>query len=260
MPVLSSAPLIEAIFELRWGNVIRSSSGGVELQYSEEERDFFQGKFHGLMEEKGFVVVEPKNSEIPDVIPHVIKHLFRTEPNLWPCYQTGLGIFTANQVNDGYEWNGFNKSILEGLEVLDKSHPLGLGGLPGIGVELRYQDGFFLEDGETPEKFLKNKMEISFNLPEDFLSLPDINNELKGNSVECTLDIHDPAGVIIIKLQQSIINGRPGFVMNTIVRSSDNMKPDFSLTALSAWLDKAHDVQKHAFRTLINKNYAGTFK
>lgn len=263
MADLSQAPLIEAIFELRWGEMKSKDTPqrGIEFFFNKSNEALFAEQFQSAMIDRGFVVHERVHEELPQLtIPHIVTDRFRPAENTWPCYQTGLGIFSANQVNDGYAWEQYKADVLHGLELFDPTHPLGLDGLPSIGVELRYQDGFVLEEGETPSQFLKDKLEINFTLHNDFLSLPAISSDPQGSKIVFNLKLNDPEGILLISLDEAYINGQMGFVMSTTVRSADGAQPAFVLDELEEWLEKAHDVQRHAFVTLINKTYARTFE
>ena len=105
MPQLSQAPLIEAIFEIRWGSPQPAKGGMVNWNFDDEDTSFFVGQFHGVAKARGYSTVERPNPTGLS-IPHVVTHRFRPKPNVWPCYQIGLGIATVNQINDGYEWGG----------------------------------------------------------------------------------------------------------------------------------------------------------
>ena len=259
MTTLKEAPLIEAIFEIRWGKYILQPNKPIEFHFSPEDTDFFPGQFRSEANSNGFAVIEHVNPDYP-LLPHIVKYRFRRKENTWPCYQVGLGVMTVNQLNEGYDWGVFKKDILTGLEMLEKGHPFGLEKLPSSGIELRYHDGFFLEEGETPSQFLNNKLNIVFSPHEGFLKSPNLEKNLQGNKLTFSVKSIRPKGLVIINLVESLINGRPGFVMETIVRSPDESKPIYQKDVLSEWLDEAHDLQKHAFNTLIEPTYFKSFK
>lgn len=263
MTRLEKAPLIEAIFELRWG---RSPDLNQPIQLSRqetEESNLFPGLFMAELKNLGFVVHENANPQVPDTItfPQLVRHRFRKAEGTWPCYQIGSGIFTTNQVNDGYNWKKFKADVLSGLGVLDKSHPQHLSGLSNVGIDLRYQDGFLFEEGESPLSFLTNKMEVGFKLPSNFLD----NSLLDADSApQCmlafNLGLTTPKARAVCTLAPGLINGRPGFVLDTVVQSQGESAPPMTTADLGNWLDQAHAVHQHAFRTLINPTFARTFK
>ena len=147
-----------------------------------------------------------------------------------------------------------------GLVMLTEASTSKLETLPGFGVELRYQDGFIFEDNDTPEKFLRDKMALEFQVPKQFLINKNIDNDIKMNNISFNVDINRPKGLFINKLSLAKINGEPGFVMETIVRSADENIPRFSVGSLEKWLDEAHDIQHHSFKTLIEQKFARTFE
>lgn len=261
MSILSQAPLIETIFELRWGEiqVHPSNPRAIRLMYSENELETLDSSFGMIAEKHGFPIVEQINPELSQ-LPHSVSKRYRKQLNVWPCYQTGLGIFTVNQINDGYKWSIFKKDILLGLELLDEACPGSLSSLSSIGVELRYLDGFPFDENENSNSFLKNKMELGFNLPNEFFANEKISNEIRENNIRFEVATNKPKGLLINCVESGMINGRSGFVMNTIVRSADKNSPDFDVKELEKWLNDAHEIQQHAFKTLIQKKYARTFK
>ena len=260
MTTLSEAPLIESIIEIRWGEHKLEPNKPVEFKFLAEDTDFFPGQFHGIANSKGFVFVEQINKDVPPIIPHLVRYRFRRSEGQWPCYQIGLGIFTVNQVNEGYDWETFKKDILAGLQMLDKGHPVGLRRLPVIGIEMRYRDGFLFGGGETSTQFLKNKLKINFQPPEEVLESPNLAKKVENYNLSFKIALEKPKGLLIISLAEELINGQLGFIMDTIVRSADDLKPMFEMGSLEIWLEEAHNIQKHAFRTLINPAYANSFK
>lgn len=260
MGTLSEAPLMEAIIEIRWGKHKLEPNKPVVFEFPPEDTDFFPGQFRDVSKSRGFDFHERVNIEFPPLIPHVVKYRFRRAKGLWPCYQIGLGVFTVNQVNEGYDWITFRKDILTGLEMLDKGHPVGLGSLPLIGIEMRYQDGFIFSQNETPSQFLDDKLNIKFGLPEDFFKSTSIQKIVREHNINFSINVSRPEGVLLIKLTEGLINAQPGFIMETTVRSADKSKPTSNIDSIETWLEEAHDIQKYTFKTLINPTYAKSFK
>ena len=259
MSVLQNAPLIEAIFELRWGRLIDGLGERQPFAFTDNDSDFFVGEFHRVMRERGFRVVERPNPP-GFFIPHLVTHRFRREANTWPCYQIGLGIFTVNQINEGYDWLDFRQAIVQGIDALDHGHPDRLPGLPGYWVQLRYRDGFRLGASESPIDFLCKKMSMRFQVPDAFT----VHEALHGTTltpsrIAFEIEARDPESSVVIELQQGTFEGAPGFVMDTTVRSMIPRCPAFNPAGLLVWLDRAHSLQKHAFTTLIAPEFAASF-
>lgn len=259
MPILPKAPLVEAWVELRWGLKPHLNSPA-DFEFTFEDLDFFPGQFRKAAERSGFVTIERVNPEIVKAVPHVVTYRFRKAPATWPCYQIGTGMFTVNQINDGYKWETFKPDVVKGLQVLNEGHPTGLGGLSRFGIELRYQDGFPFTEGQTPPDFLKSNLEIGFRLVPEFMNLQQLSSEISGMKVGFSLNTSVPRGQLIIEIVQGTINAQPGFVMNTIVRSTQGNCPEWTTESISEWLESAHEIQRHAFKTLISPAFARTFK
>jgi uncharacterized protein (TIGR04255 family) len=254
MTRLAQAPLIEAIFEVRWG-LVKKDSNGFQLNFPEEESKFFPGQFRSLVSGHGYSHMETINQP---PIPHVVNYRFRKEQNSWPCFQIGTGILTVNQINEGYDWDTFKPTVLEGVNLLDRSHPKSLKGITPLYIELRYRDGFFLEEGETSSQFLKTKLNFGFNAPPDeFIKSSFLNQKIFGQSISFQVETILPKGVFIFILNEAIINGRNGFVMDTIIRSEP---PKLSKVWITNWLEEAHEAERHAFNTLIEPAYLKEFK
>lgn len=259
MSQLSKAPLVEAIFELRWGATEKVPDGQL-VKFPLEETEYFVGQFHGVAKKEGYSVVERINAGFPAQLPHIVSHRFRRSQNTWPCYQIGLGLFAVNQINDGYTWKTFKATIEKGLELLNKGHPNGLEALPLIGVDLTYQDGMLFEAGESAAEFLKNKLNLGYEPPKDLLSEVSGGGVAQGNTISFQIPIKKPAGMLIVELQEAKINGSPGFAMSTRIRSLEKDAPKATMADITAWLEEAHNAQKIAFDKLINPTFAKSFK
>jgi uncharacterized protein (TIGR04255 family) len=261
MTTLANAPLLEAFFEIRWGNYkIDPVSKGRELVFSRDEIDFFFGKFRTIAESIGLSHVERVIPEEAPPFPHLVCFRFRKLPNTWPCYQIGLGVFTANQVNDGYSWKAFKQDILNGIDYLDRGHPLGLEKLPLIRMELRYRDSLLFKEGESPIDFLNKNMEIKLNLRKEFLESDFLSYPISGTKLSFNLRTLKPEGTLIINLNQGTINARPGFIMDTITRCGRNDIDKLNKAFINHWLEETHDIQRHAFSNLINPIFARSFQ
>ncbi|MFZ2448109.1 MAG: TIGR04255 family protein [Syntrophobacteraceae bacterium] len=261
MATLANAPLIEAWVELRWGKSQKRPPGQLtEFAFGMQDTDFFSGQFRKVAIQNGFTTVEEINPTVPNIIPHIVKFRFRKGPGVWPCLQTGLGLFTVNQINEGYEWEEFKRGVIDGLRLLDEGHPSGLSQLDRFGIELRYRDGFPFSEGQTAPEFLTNNMKIGFTLLPDFFGFEPIGKDFSGMRLSFTLSTSSPKGFLITELSQGEINGQPGFIMDMVVRSSQENCPDWNIGAVSAWLESAHEIHRHAFKTLISPVFARTFQ
>jgi len=244
MAVLENPPLIEAIFELRWGEV---SPG--KFQYQQNEESLFAGMFSASAKKEEFVIVENIQNNL--LLPMAISHRFRKEKNTWPCFQIGLGVFTVNQTKEQYSWDSFKKSIETGLDIFNNTDPTLMQLVRDtLSASLRYQDAFFPE-AEDIEKFLKNNFNINFGLPRSFLENDNLNGKHHSVAFNVEVGLEKPVGVVNITISKAIINNTPGLIMETVVHSKvKNITNKES--GLLEWSEQAHEIQKHSFNTIIN--------
>lgn len=261
MTGLPKAPIIEAVFELRWAKVSENPADGTkQFEFSDDERGLFPGQFRVEAKSRGFGVVERTLVPVGFPIPHQALFRFGKSPAAWPCYQIGTGLFTANQDNDGYSWENFSQHIRQGLEILSEAHPLGIAGLPILSVELRYIDGFSLDEGESAVSFLKNKLQVSLAVPSGLIDNAMLVGQPERHVMEVSIKSKEPAGNLVVTVREALINGQPGFVMITSLRSTESECPRSTIDTIMAWAKQAHAIQKHAFETLINPAYMRSFK
>jgi uncharacterized protein (TIGR04255 family) len=253
MSKLNNPPLIEAIFELRWGEAAPG-----ELTYTQEERALFAGKVSASAASQGFARVETLDQGgAPISLPMTVSHRFRKAENEWPCYQVGLGIFTANQVADGYSWLSFKEAIGAGVKICNQAEAGQLGSVKDtLKVTLRYQDAFFLGTKVTVKDYLNEHFNIEAGLPESFMENENLDAEKSSVNIQFNTQINVPKGNISIKIANAVIGGRLGLLLETVVTSSakDAIDGELSEEALLDWAEKAHMLQKHSFSTLVEKS------
>lgn len=258
MTTLSNAPLVDAVFEVRWGQ-LKKNGQEISLKFSREEEDFLAGQFRDALRSQGFGFVEPIQG-VEFNFPHEPRNRFRRAKDQWPCYQLGLGILAVNQVNDGYDWDTFQDDIIFGISVLDDVFPGNLGKLEILGTELRYRDGFLFSEGETPSSFLSSKFNFNFSLPENILQKLDCSGEQQKYRMTCSSKIERPKGNLIITLMDAVINGKKGMLLDTIFRSIDDDKIESNRDSFKNWINEAHDIHRVVFKDMINPAYAESFK
>lgn len=259
MGQMKNSPLIEAIFELRWGETAPG-----QFSISMEEQEFLPGRFQQQIKQSGYSYFErPVDPTLPAglKLPHKVNHRFRRAKDTWPCFQIGLGIFTANQLGnlalkeegidrDDYDWDTFLPVILSGIASLDQSLSGGVSGLGNAVVMLNYQDGFVLGDGESYLQFLQDKLRTSFRLPDQFMSSSNLTPDSTGFNINLTNQTLSPDGELLISISSGMVKDKRAVLMNTICTSRLQIGAD-TITMIRDWADKAHTIQRHTFDTLI---------
>ncbi len=250
MTILSDPPLIEAIFQLCWGEVVPG-----HYSYTQEEQSLFAGKISASAFRKGYPITEGVQQGSPVLMPMVVTHRFRKGHNEWPCYQVGLGVFTVNQIKNGYDWVSFKDAINIGLEMLEEAESDKLNSISDtLSIVLTYQDAFFPESIVSIEKYLKDNFRVNASLPDEFLNNSDIARDQATVNINFNVETSNPKGNVSIRIANAIINDRPGLLMETIIQSKarELVNDKLSKESILDWVERAHVIQKHSFKTLIN--------
>jgi uncharacterized protein (TIGR04255 family) len=250
MTTLTDPPLIEAIFQLRWGEV---SPG--QFSYSQDEQTLFAGKISAAAATNGFSAIQSVQQNVPLKLPLMVTHRFRKQDNTWPCYQVGLGIFTVNQTKEGYDWPSFMEAIKTGIHIFEQAEQGKLHAVKNsLSMQLLYQDAFFPESSISIEQYLKDHFKINAGLPDVFLNSADIDRTKSAINIRINVDTTNPKGVVTITVANAIINDQPGLLMETIVTSSikNDLDGKVDTDIILNWAQQAHEIQKHSFKTLIN--------
>ncbi|NOS88709.1 MAG: TIGR04255 family protein [Methylococcaceae bacterium] len=251
MTTLQNAPLIEAIFELQWGEFAPG-----QFSYTQEEQSLFAGKISAAAASKGYAVTQNiQQNQGLMMMPLLVSHRFRKQQHDFPCFQVGLGVFTVNQVKEGYEWNSFKAAIEMGLEIYKQADADKLNNVKDtLSLSLRYQDAFFPEKMSTAE-YLDQHFHVSSKLPDSFFSYTGANRDKTDVNITMNIETLTPKGTIVIRIANAIIYDKPGLLMETIVQSKANdcLNGDVS-NEIMAWLEQAHDIQKNSFETLVKSS------
>lgn len=252
MSVLENPPLIEAIFDVRWGQI-----DPAKFEFHAQEEQVLTGLIASLLNSKKFTFIEDISGG--HRFPHQVTSRFRTNEGSYPCYQIGLGIFTVNQIKDKYTWEDFRDSIKEGLQVLDNELILSMiQHRKSTKLTLRYQDAFYPED-ITTEEYIEKFFNFSSALPDDFYKKYTKDNKYDKLNIQYSIPLTDKYGYLTILCANAIIKDRAGILIDFAVEINlQNIAESFSVEKIMAWVETAHDVQRHAFNTLIKKEaYAG---
>lgn len=253
MTTLSKAPLIEVVVQFRWGTDA-SHEGRFTYEFPAEEQHRFPELFASVASSYGFNNELLVSKPLEDV-PFAVSRRFRQSDGGWPAYQIGLGVFTINQGNLGYDWESYRTAVVHGFEILTRCLREIYGEtIPFIGVELLYLDLFYLENGETPQEFLRNKLLVELKAPPGFLNPSLMKPVLTSAMLHLEFELLKPIGTLIFEVNHEDVSGRDGFMMDTRVRTI-GPSIEYSTSGISEWLDEAHSVQRHAFETLIAPAY-----
>ena len=247
MSVLDNPPLIEAMFDIKWGHV-----DSTKFEFHPQEEQILTGLIASLLQDKGFTLIEDISNG--HRLPHQVTSRFRTEEGKWPCYQSGLGVFTVNQITDGYNWEDFRTSIENALKALSNKLVLDMiQHRKNTKLTLRYQDAFYPE-GITTEEYIEQYFNFSSTLPKDFYTKYTENNKYDKLNLQYSIPLADKNGYLTILCANAIIMDKPGILIDFAVEINlNNITESFSVKEIMIWLESAHDIHRHAFTKLIKK-------
>jgi uncharacterized protein (TIGR04255 family) len=260
MSLLPSAPLIEAIFSANWGKLPEGTTfprltvngnSQVLLNYTQEQAVILSSKFATEIATKGFSEIQAAPPVNPMLGP-AAQLRFYQPGNASKIYQIGLGLFCVNYMNEGYRWSSFKNMILEGSEAFIKVFPGGIETTDIVTIELRYRDALKFEEGETAFDFLEKKMLVKLVTPEGLFSLDGLDHQVIGSRLNFGVACSKPKGVYVLDLVQSGFPTGPGYVLDTVIKSSINEGIKMESAFLSQWLEEAHSLQKHSFESVIS--------
>jgi uncharacterized protein (TIGR04255 family) len=251
---LTKAPLVEVVTQFRWGSASRDDAGElVAYVFSDHEKENLFSALERVIIDAGFVVVDRFAKEVEDV-EFTPARAYRREPGGWPAIQLGLGMLSVHQDNDGYDWPDYKSEVLAGLDLLTEALGAFYGQPPFIGVELAYMDAFILGESETPYEFLTKNLAVKLVPPRPFFAAPFVSNEPASASLGFDFALSEPNGVLRLSLEYEEVFGGPGYTMDTRVLSL-NPSVGFTRAGMEDWLEAAHRVHQHTFRTLIEPAY-----
>ncbi|QWZ94080.1 TIGR04255 family protein [Aeromonas sp. FDAARGOS 1411] len=244
-------PLVEAIFELRWGE---RSPG--RFSFGKEDTDVYYQKFAIQASLNEFIVVETPNLDAPP-IPYLVKFRYRKREGVWPCYQTGLGIFTINQILDGYNRDQFLSDIEDGMKIFINSLSGHLGKVAEtLKISLRYQNAFYENTASDAIKKLENTLGIKIMFPEHYNArLGELNILNMNFGITCNVPQKSTAQ---ISISDAVIEGKPGLFVDTAVESRLTDIVDIKegehiiKTKVTEWLSSAYSFQKINYEILMD--------
>lgn len=256
---LPNAPLVEAVFELRW-----SVQPGIA--YADPAFPYVLADFSKRVEHLGFPVQREMMPADALPGPYSIARRFYIAPEAeFPLLQIGPGIFAANQSAD-YDWPSFKRLIQDGLRALLSSYPRSAGfPMRPNYLELRYVDAFdaSLVDTANLVQFINAGTSMRLDTPPFFSQLD--ASEVKGRiSLHAstkkwkeTQFIFDLASGSrggtedIVRLETKVVTQAAGV---------PKMQASKFLKDLDRWLEFAHGLTSPFFEQFVTDTVMSKFK
>ena len=248
-----NAPLIEVIAEIRWALQNIMGSAGIQI---DPHFTAFSEDFESAAKQLGFTHIEkliPDNVPL-EIVPKTVVFRYRNRPNLWPCMQIGPGVATANIVPPYQGWNEFRPHVRTMIDLLMRSYPLPERYLNIDRLELRYIDAFRKIHGmETPTIFVKNNLQIRYELPQELASICDGGQdkiELQGTF---KFPLAEPQNAVgSVQVSTGTAHDEPATVAVFRVQQHD-MAPELrGAERLTEWFDQAHGTIRGLFQAMIS--------
>lgn len=260
MSKYQNAPLVEVIFEIKWG---RSSKNGneISIDFTQEETTLMPGKFQVAASDVGFNTHELLKNQLP--IPHLVQHRFRQQPGSYPLYQLGHGVFAINQLDaDGYnyDWDIFRGDLEKGISLLEKSYPFPIKNLPLLDIQLRYRDVLELEGICSLEYISRNLRIGNIEVSPKLVGNQNIDIVCPSPSITLQFGCKKPEGKIICQINEGLRADKKVLVLDFIVVSDFNVFSETTAESLISWCTDAHEQNKAIFEAIISDKLMETFK
>lgn len=239
---LKNKPLVEALFEVRWG------LGGPPGMAVDPAYQLLIGQLFSQVKERFPHAVRLPAAEIPEqMVPFTPQHQFRTGPEAWPLVQLGPGLLTVNDT-EGYVWERFSELCRYAVNALYSVYPRGDRPLRIVEVSLRYIDADVL-DGVSPLEFLK-KLKIDLGLPPFIFSDSRLGGGSLGVGLSLAYPTAEPKGAIRLMFNQGRKVDKDALIWQTQIVSGGEHAPG-EPDSIGEWLNKAHDIVHDWFLRLI---------
>lgn len=248
---LANKPLVEAIFELRWG--LDGPPGMAVDPYYQ----MLIGQLYSAVKE-GYPFWERlPTAEVPEgMAPYTPHHRFRVASDQWPLVQIGPGILTVNDT-EGYDWNTFLPRCASVIDTLFAIYPDAKDRLRIFEISLRYIDADNLL-GSSAIDFLKG-LKVSVGVPEALFAAGRIGSESLGMGLSLAYPALQPKGVFQVSFNQGRKNDQDAMIWETQVLSRGTDAPH-QPEEIKAWLAAAHDTTHDWFFRQIDGDLLEKYK
>lgn len=250
--ILSNKPLVEAIFEIRWDLVETEIGSHYDPHYP-----ILIGSLYDKVKNDYPIHEQLPTSNIPhEMAEYIVQHRFKDKDN-WPLMQVGPGIFTFNDT-EKYVWEDFISKTDDAVEKLFLSYQVN-NGFKINHLELRYIDAIPFDYNSNVLDYIRDKMKIGLNIPENLFLGVDVNAIPSGYDIRLIYDTMNPEGKILLRLGRGVSKDEPVIIWETNIRSRGPNVPQ-DREGITAWLIQAHDLADNWFFKIIEGDLLEEFK
>lgn len=243
---LKQAPILEAIFEMRWELP--------QIPNTQVRRDPAYPLLYGRLYDrfkKEYPLAEdlPSVQVHPDANPYVVRHRMRKSAEEWPIAQVGPGIITINE-SKSYSWDSFRHEIVRIFEAFTDFYPASTFPLNILKTELRFINAVEVDAGEGFLKVFQDKLHTRVELPEGLFVKNKVNPNPEGLTLNAGFKIDQPAGHAMISIGSGAAEGKPALIQQMVFQSGGESAPQ-DLGSLDPWLDSMHSIALTWFETIF---------
>lgn len=247
---LPNKPLVEALFEFKWGPDTPEILGYpiVVGALYEQLKDLYP-EIEDL----------PLNRVPPELTLQMVRHRFRKAKRGWPLVQIGPGILTVNDTEGYTTWDEFYKSINHVIERLYEAHPKNAEVKPQSFL-LRYINAVDFDFGRDDVlNFLERKFKTKVVMDKSLFAVGSSTEKPSELILRLSFPLGTPKGLATVQFSSGVKSEKPALVWELIVNSSPPQVSQMPKGA-SAWLREAHDVIDHWFFKLTEGELLDSFK
>lgn len=243
--VLENKPLVEAIFEIKWG--LKEIAEG--LRIDPHYKILIGSLYSKLNKEYSYHEMLPAASIPDDIAGYVIQHRFRKGKSQWPLIQIGPGILTVNDT-EGYIWEEFEKKVVNVINALFEIHPEPES-LKINSLLLRYIDAVEFDfAADSIYDFLAEKMKTTIRPYDRLFRETDVNPVPMSFDWRFSYSCTKPNGAIHLRFIRGKKENADALIWETMVQSTNEQVLQIP-EKITDWLNDAHALTDDWFFKLI---------
>jgi uncharacterized protein (TIGR04255 family) len=243
---LTNAPILEAIFEMRWD--LAPVPNNTQVRRDPAYPLLYGRMYDRFKKDYGIVEDLPSVQAHPDASPYVVRHRMRKAQDKWPLVQIGPGVITINEGKD-YSWETFREEIVRIFEAFTDFYPASTFPLNIVKTELRFINGIEIEENENTLQFLAEKLHTKIEFDSNLFQPNKISSIPEGITLNAGFNIEQPEGKAMIGVGSGEVMEKPSILQQMLVQSIGETAPQ-DLGALDPWLDSMHRILKNWFETM----------
>jgi uncharacterized protein (TIGR04255 family) len=255
---LGNKPLVEAIFELRWGLTPQQQGMPIDPGFR-----IFLGRYYDQVKAEYPVVVDLPSSTVPEEItPHQVRHQFRKAQDDWPVTQIGPGIMTVNETS-GYLWDTFHPRLQAAIEAVYAAYPREIAAFHPMRGSLKYVDAIEYNPETSPAPllaYLRSHLHTGIDIEPLLFKKNAADREAPiGLNLTVAYPLSKPPGIIQLTIALGKREDRPSIILDTTVLSRKDAVPQ-EAHEWQRWLLDAHEVSDDWFFALVRGDLLKEFE